>query len=980
MLQIGSKCWRVCYYFPRAYHCGFSHGFNCGEAANIATPGWLRVAKEAAIRRASTNYPPMVSHFQLLYALALSLCSRLPMCGNNEPRSSRLKDKLRGEGELMIKKAFVQSVIENNDLISYLLEKGSSCIVLPQNTEDSSLSSNSLIRSQLKVKPRLSLRLCSHEEALEASRDFADADIPDRNTEMKHISTSGTSKGNSVAVYQRKKHTILSNSKFVTSEVSSSILELQKAVDEKESNLHGDVLLDQGLLSCVTCGILSFSCVAVLEPREAAVRYLSSAGCSSCVERHTGSGESSDVAHDINMQDNNICSGRINGGIKNRLDGNTVNSSRYSTTQISDPIEVGSGNFKQKSFSALDLLASVYGGVSSDSDDEQLPPETSVCSQETYPKEVFLSHELDNDRVATKQPDLWFGKIPYSEVEQELIIPADNACCTTASDDTNNPSESCDDKFPLTLESSRRYKPEYQKSLLLDGMEDSGQVTNSNCQIKSLLEAISSSDKELGSSYHTGTLDVHGTNMKMQATTPCSDDSSLHATARYGIDVQCENVNIGTQLKNNHSDMKMADIHAIQGSDKDSSRMHVFCLQHAMEVERKLSSVGGVHIMLLCHPDYPKIEAEAKILAVELGIDYAWNKIDFREAAEKDQERIQAALKDEESIPTNNDWAVKLGINLYYSASLSKSPLYSKQMPYNAIIYKSFIFNSPTTPILKSRGFGRRPQKKIAVVGKWCGSIWMSDEVHPYLIQRNDAQGEETAEDITNPNLNIKSESKGSSANDTITVSRKAVKRKKMSVPMTNGKRRKPTNILKDLRDDVEVYSAEGGRILRSSNRLKKTSSCLRQRPTKFEDVKITKPIPERRAKGRQAPKSYIDEGEYMCDIDGCSLSFSTKQELSLHKRDICPVKGCGKKLFSHKYMLQHRKVHMDDRPLQCPWKGCKMTFKWAWARTEHIRVHTGDRPYICREPGCSQTFRFVSDFSRHKRKTGHSEKKFRRC
>jgi len=100
--------------FPRAYHTGFSHGettfnfnmliwvwncndvvvavvkseylfipfdlchlgFNCGEAANIATPEWLRVAKDAAVRRASINYPPMVSHFQLLYDLALALCSR----------------------------------------------------------------------------------------------------------------------------------------------------------------------------------------------------------------------------------------------------------------------------------------------------------------------------------------------------------------------------------------------------------------------------------------------------------------------------------------------------------------------------------------------------------------------------------------------------------------------------------------------------------------------------------------------------------------------------------------------------------------------------------------------------------------------------------------------------------------------------------------------------------------------------------------
>jgi hypothetical protein len=48
-------------------------GFNCGEASNIATPEWLTVAKEAAIRRASTNRPPMLSHYQLLYELALSM-------------------------------------------------------------------------------------------------------------------------------------------------------------------------------------------------------------------------------------------------------------------------------------------------------------------------------------------------------------------------------------------------------------------------------------------------------------------------------------------------------------------------------------------------------------------------------------------------------------------------------------------------------------------------------------------------------------------------------------------------------------------------------------------------------------------------------------------------------------------------------------------------------------------------------------------
>lgn len=116
------------------------------------------------------------------------------------------------------------------------------------------------------------------------------------------------------------------------------------------------------------------------------------------------------------------------------------------------------------------------------------------------------------------------------------------------------------------------------------------------------------------------------------------------------------------------------------------------------------------------------------------------------------------------------------------------------------------------------------------------------------------------------------------------------------------------------------------------------------------------------------------DKGKepFKCDLEGCQMSFMTKGELSLHKRNCCPYDGCGKRFRSHKYAMRHQCVHDDERPLKCPWKGCNMSFKWAWARTEHIRVHTGERPYKCKVSGCGQTFRFVSDFSRHRRKTGH--------
>lgn len=113
-------------------------------------------------------------------------------------------------------------------------------------------------------------------------------------------------------------------------------------------------------------------------------------------------------------------------------------------------------------------------------------------------------------------------------------------------------------------------------------------------------------------------------------------------------------------------------------------------------------------------------------------------------------------------------------------------------------------------------------------------------------------------------------------------------------------------------------------------------------------------------------------KGSHRCDFEGCRMSFQTKTELALHKRNRCPVDGCGKKFNSHKYAILHQRVHEDDRPLKCPWKGCTMSFKWAWARTEHLRVHTGERPYKCKVEGCGLTFRFVSDFSRHRRKTGH--------
>ncbi|XP_042496130.1 lysine-specific demethylase REF6-like [Macadamia integrifolia] len=293
--------------FPRAYHSGFSHGFNCGEAANIATPAWLWVAKEAAVRRASINYPAMVSHFQLLYALALTLCSRVPMGVATEPRSSRLKDKKRGEGEMMVKELFVQNVIENNDLLNVLLGKGSSCVLIPHNSSNISVCSNLRVGSQM--RPRLSLGLSSPEEALEASKTLPSSDVRlDRRARPRHLSGFYSVKEKPTSLCDQNGF----SSSCGSIDMHTSTSEMPNA-DTEKSNSQGDGLLDQGLFSCVTCGILSFSCVAVIQPKEAAARYLMAADCSFLNDWIVGSGGLSERCtvpnSNANASELNSCSG-----------------------------------------------------------------------------------------------------------------------------------------------------------------------------------------------------------------------------------------------------------------------------------------------------------------------------------------------------------------------------------------------------------------------------------------------------------------------------------------------------------------------------------------------------------------------------------------------------------------------------------------------------------------------------------------------
>lgn len=63
--------------FPRAYHAGFSHGFNCGEAVNFAIGDWFPMGAVASRRYAILNRMPLLPHEELLCKEAMILSTSL---------------------------------------------------------------------------------------------------------------------------------------------------------------------------------------------------------------------------------------------------------------------------------------------------------------------------------------------------------------------------------------------------------------------------------------------------------------------------------------------------------------------------------------------------------------------------------------------------------------------------------------------------------------------------------------------------------------------------------------------------------------------------------------------------------------------------------------------------------------------------------------------------------------------------------------
>lgn len=194
-----------------------------------------------------------------------------------------------------MKELFVQDVIQNNDLF-HILGKGSPIILLPRISFEKLGSSTSRIGSELKVNPRPSFGLRSLQGKMKTTESLiSDGGVvlDGKQQGVKQFTGFNLMKGKFSSLSAGNRVSLFGGS-HDTSQYTNS----------DRGTAQYDRLPDRGLFSCVTCGILCFAGVAIIQPREAAARYLMSADCSYFNDWVVGSGVTTndgfaDVSDDV---------------------------------------------------------------------------------------------------------------------------------------------------------------------------------------------------------------------------------------------------------------------------------------------------------------------------------------------------------------------------------------------------------------------------------------------------------------------------------------------------------------------------------------------------------------------------------------------------------------------------------------------------------------------------------------------------------
>ncbi|KAL4576474.1 hypothetical protein LXL04_012568 [Taraxacum kok-saghyz] len=709
--------------FPRAYHIGFSHGFNCGEAANFGTPKWLSVAKEAAVRRAAMNFLPMLSHQQLLYLLTMSFIPRVPRSLLPGIRSSRLKDRQKEERELLVKKEFIDDIIRENKLLTCILKRSSSYHTVLWDIE--SLSPSVIKESDTTINPSC-----------------------EKDTE------------NEVLVHV------------------------------EDDDMSSDFQIDSGTLPCVACGVLGYPFMSVIQPSQ----KVSFDNMPNIASSETEGVNVKDQSLEASTCSWNMCNG-------------------FSRPRI----------FCLEHASKIEELLNSIGGAKV----------LIICHSD------FLKIKVQASVIA-EQIGSVFG---YEDVQLDDASKDELDLINLAIDDEQK-DESLQDwtlKLNVNLRQSVKLSPKL------------------------------SPDK------------IHSA-LNMDAVFADTTPMSLQWHATRSRSNRKSNLTIKKPAKTVKKDLELEEKESLSQTPKKErefiqySRRNFKSKPQVTNLDKNTKKVildeSQVVVQVLATPVVEDTKAQTS-MEIEAGVFSS--SVSCATTIEKDEEtttsmQIEKDSEEKCSIEANEDGLMQEGL-----IDEGKNSKESKDE------------NTPVSSCFTSTSGSKRKRE-----------LEQESEFDAFI--RSPCEG---------------------------------------------------------LRPRGKKDMQKGEIFIK-----KPKASNLKENPTK------SKSKSKSTSKVKTAEK---DEKPHRCDIEGCKLSFGSKRELGLHQKNRCPHEGCGKKFSSHRYAVLHLRVHEDSRPLKCTWKGCKMTFKWAWARTEHLRVHTGERPYKCRVEGCERTFRFVSDYSRHRRKTGHN-------
>ncbi|XP_071734573.1 lysine-specific demethylase ELF6-like [Rutidosis leptorrhynchoides] len=761
--------------FPRAYHIGFSHGFNCGEAANFGTPKWLSLAKEAAVRRAVMNFLPMLSHQHLLYLLTMSFIPRVPRSLLPGIRTSRLKDRQKEQRELLVKKEFIDDILEENKTLHDILQR------------------NSCYSAVLWDPETLSPSVINESESA--------------NIENVH----------------------LQNDK----------LEAETIIHIEDEDMSSDFQIDSGTLPCVACGVLGYPFMSVIQPsRKAVLDNIPVVG-------HGGVQEDRVVSKVVNGEDRSpkasTCSSKPN------FETGWNTSDGYLRPRI----------FCLEHASKIEKMLESMGGANlliiCHSDFQKIKAQASDIADQIGSTFRYNDVQLDDAK-----PD-----------ELDLINLAID------SEQEDGSVENWTSKLNVNLRQSVKLRPKLSADKIHYALN---------------MDALFADASRVSSAVSRSTI------LQWQATRSRSN-------RRFNYPIKKSPKTI---IKVKHVELK-EKLNEAQMANKDGK-----LIQYS---RKKVKSKQQDCVISI--PEKPDIQEESVLSQVEVNVFSApvAEDTEARTFMEMEGGSVSCATTIENSENDKDD------INADVSSMQDKTSSVATE---NDSVEQSY-------------------EDGLMQVS--------ADEP---VIDSDDTTKKGQVNDENNAVSSLKSGSKRKREVESLQIDEKTA--------YFDGFIKSPCEGLRP-RGGKQVHKDKDVILI--------SKKVIGDKPTKKVNTSVGVEKSAKKSKGSNVKTP--QKGSHKCDLEGCKLSFKTKTELSLHRKNRCPHEGCGKKFSTHRYAVLHLRVHEDNRPLKCTWEGCNMTFKWAWARTEHLRVHTGERPYKCKIEGCGLTFRFVSDYSRHRRKTGHN-------